>query len=117
MTFRRLKTIRLWAESFSPWFGLTIEDHISKTVEHLNLEEYQLSQGLLSRLGEWYVQHEPNCSLSREEVEARESELQELDRQGIELLKQVAEEIGSRLSCRFEYMSVPSDRSLWSLES
>jgi hypothetical protein len=103
----KLKTIRLCAEPFARSHGLCLVDHVTNTVEHLDLEVFPLSAGLTSRLALWYNEHESNAALDEQQVIAMQSELRAMDQLGIELLELVANEIGPGYDFGYEYLSVP----------
>lgn len=113
----RLKTVQLACEIFrEEEFGLIILDHIADTFDPFDFDEYPLSKGLIDRLGQWYTSYYPLTSKTGVELSTYNEKIAGLDKEGINILVRLGEELKGKLSCRLEYYSRGKEKVLHSLE-
>ena len=66
---------------------------------------------------EWYNNYYPLTSSTAQELEKESALIDTLDKEGIEILKQIGHELEGVLSCKLEYYSRGRDRTIYSMEN
>ena len=81
--------LKLAAEDFSNSFGLSLYDN-NNLQNEINLKSIDLSVDVLNKLKKWYKSYYIYTGMNETELEKYKKEIDELDTQGIEILKEVA---------------------------
>ena len=96
--------IALSAEPYTE--GLTDYSNDNRPID---LSETNLSELTKDKMNKWYNEYQKYVALTLKELEPYRQEIEKLDRQGVELLKQIGNELQSEKIEKYYYLSFIRD--------